>query len=93
MLTFQLTVRDRHGNTGTDTVTVTVDAIEPTADAGPDQTVRPGETVWLDGSGSVEGSGLPTYAWTQTGGSPTVSLSGADGESPSRSRRRTRAAR
>ena len=55
----------------------------PTAHAGPDQTVNEGATVTLDGSGS---SSLyddpPTYSWSQTSGTPTVSLTGADTASP-----------
>jgi hypothetical protein len=47
------------------------------ADAGPDQSVQPGVTVTLDGSGSTSGDGGGlSYTWTQIGG-PTVSLSGS----------------
>lgn len=44
------------------------------ASAGPAQTVLPGATVVLDGSA---GTGSATYAWRQTGGPVTVTLSGA----------------
>lgn len=57
----------------------------PTADAGPDQTVDEGDTVFLDGSGSSSNAEPPetlTFSWTQTQG-PDVSLSGADTDSPS----------
>ena len=79
-LTFTLTVTDPGGASASDTVTVTVRANDdpPTADAGADRTVDDGGSVTLDGSGSTdpEGGAL-TYAWAQTGGSPTVTLSGA----------------
>ncbi len=48
----------------------------PIANAGPDQTVDPGDDVTLDGSGSRDpdgdslGSGQ--YTWTQTGGTPVT---------------------
>jgi hypothetical protein len=41
-------------------------AVNPVADAGPDQTVASGSMVTLDGSGSD--GGIDTYSWAQTGG-------------------------
>jgi hypothetical protein len=54
----------------------------PTAIAGNDLTVNPGDVVTLDGSGSSdpEDSSL-SYSWIQTDG-PPVSLSGSDTSSP-----------
>ena len=50
----------------------------PTVDAGSDQAVGEGEAVTLSGSVTgAEGREL-TYLWEQTGGTPTVTLSGAD---------------
>ena len=47
----------------------------PVANAGANQTVSPGATVQLDGSGSSDPDGNPlTYHWSQTSG-PTVTLS------------------
>lgn len=54
-----------------------------TANAGPDQTVRAGATVALDGSASKDANGDPlVYRWRQVSG-PAVSLVGADGVRPS----------
>jgi hypothetical protein len=55
----------------------------PTANAGPDQTVAPGASVSLDGTGSSDpdGDGL-SYAWTQTAG-PSVTLSSDSTAGPS----------
>jgi hypothetical protein len=48
----------------------------PVANAGPDQTVDAGVMVTLDGSGSADADGtISGYTWTQTGGSPAVTLS------------------
>ena len=47
------------------------------ADAGPDQTVREGDTVVLDGSNSSPRPIIVAYFWQQTGGSPTVVLEDA----------------
>ena len=85
-LTFTLTVTDARGATGTDTVTVTVTAGSndaPVADAGTPQTVAEGVTVTLTGTGTdAEGESL-TYAWSQTGGTPSVTLTGVDTASAS----------
>jgi hypothetical protein len=48
----------------------------PVANSGPDQTVDAGVTVTLDGSGSSDADGtIAGYTWTQTAGTPTVTLS------------------
>ncbi|MEA2013728.1 MAG: PKD domain-containing protein [Thermodesulfobacteriota bacterium] len=76
-VTFQLTVTDTGGLQDTDTCVVTVSWVnmEPSADAGPDQTVDEGTTVTLDGSDSSDiDDGIASYVWTQTDG-PFVSLS------------------
>ena len=46
-----------------------------TVDAGPAQTVAPGETVTLDGSGSTIGDFLPSFQWMQLEG-PNVGAFG-----------------
>ena len=74
-LTFQLTVTDNDGLQDTDTTSVNVLAIitPPIADAGPDQDVKEGESVTLDGSNSSDPDGsIVSYLWTQTQGSPVV---------------------
>ncbi len=79
VLTFTLVVTDTHAGTlglpsvpDTVVITVTGDAVNiaPVAKAGLDQSVAPGETVTLNGSGSYDIDGhLPlTYSWAQTGG-------------------------
>jgi len=76
-LTFQLQVTDDGGLQDTDTCIVNVSWVNlpPTANAGPDQTVREGDTVSLDGSNSDDlDDGIASYHWTQTGG-PPVTLS------------------
>ena len=77
---FTLTVTDNKGSPEvTDTVTITVEApfAALVAEAGDPQTVDPGDTVTLEGSGTATGGGRNvTYAWTQTGGdAATVTLS------------------
>ena len=84
-LTFTLTVTDAGGSpgtgraSGTDVVVVTINADNdlPTADAGTDQTVSEGDAVTLSGSGQDPENAALSYAWTQTGGTPTVTLTGA----------------
>ena len=53
----------------------------PVANAGPDQTVNPGTTVTLQGSGTDADNDPLTYSWSQTAG-PSVSLSGASTPTP-----------
>ncbi len=54
----------------------------PLADAGPDQSVREGELVQLDGSASSDANGdTLTFQWTQVGGIP-VSLSDPSSPAP-----------
>ena len=48
------------------------------ADAGPDQTVREGDTVILDGSNSLYSFFISYYSWQQTGGNPSVTLTDAN---------------
>lgn len=78
-LVFRLTISDTAGGINIDTVTVTVgdgDANQPpTADAGNDRAVDPGEEVLLDGTDSFDPDGDPLlFAWVQTYGTPVVLL-------------------
>ena len=71
---FSLTVTDLDGATSTDTVIITVKSPNavPSANAGPDQSVRSGVTVTLDGSGSSDHDGDVTiYSWERIGGTST----------------------
>ena len=83
-LTFTLTVT-AGGASDTDTVNVTVraDNDDPTANAGTDQTVNDGDLVTLSGSGTDPEDEALSYSWSQTGGSPTVTLTGATTATPS----------
>ncbi|MCU4716844.1 glucodextranase DOMON-like domain-containing protein [Halapricum hydrolyticum] len=81
-LEFQVTVTNEDGDEATATTTATVvpqsanDA--PTADAGEDQTVDPGETVSLQAVNSEDpNGGTLSYQWEQTAG-PDVDLVGPD---------------
>ena len=67
---FTLTVTNEIGETGTDTVTVTVEAPNPppnqppVPNAGPDLVVASGETFNLDASGSTDSDGsIVSYYW------------------------------
>ena len=67
MFTVTLTVRDAAGLSDSDTANVAVELSNegPTANAGPDQTVRVGEQVEFDGSGSDDDAGTSglNYTW------------------------------
>jgi hypothetical protein len=93
VLTFTLTVTDNDGATDTDIVTVTVNDDStpppaqnkaPTADAGPDQSVKEDSTVTLNGTGSTDPDGtITSYAWTQTDSTGiTVVLSNSSAAMP-----------
>jgi LmbE family N-acetylglucosaminyl deacetylase/mannose/fructose/N-acetylgalactosamine-specific phosphotransferase system component IIB len=74
-LTFQLVVTDGSQSSQPSTVNIKVNPPNaPTANAGPDQSVTAGASVQLDGSGSTDPGGNPSYQWTQTAG-PSVTLS------------------
>ena len=73
------TARSIDGTQATVTITVSGANDAPTADAGPDQSVDEGAPVTLTGADSSDpdmGDSL-TYAWTQSGGTPTVTLADA----------------
>jgi len=83
-LTFQLTVTDSGGLQSTDTCIVNVSWVNlpPTADAGLDQTVNEGDTVFLDGFNSTDpDDGIASYLWKQTGGT-AVTLSSTTAVQP-----------
>ena len=72
---FTLTVTDVDDATDTDTVMITVKAPAneaPVANAGPDQTIKPGRKVTLDGTGSTDDDRIASYSWNRTGGTCTV---------------------
>ncbi len=83
ILTFELTVGDGIDST-MDGVAILVENInhDPSANAGPDQTLAEGAEVQLDGSLSSDPDDDPlTYTWSQLAG-PTVAIADADTDSP-----------
>jgi len=82
---FRLTVTDDVGLTSTDTVDVVINAnAPPTANAGADQTANTDDSVTLSGSQSVDPENLAlSFSWVQISETPTVTLIGADTETPS----------
>lgn len=61
----QLIVNNGYLNSAASTVTITTTNTAPVANAGTDQTVRPGDTVNLTGAGSTDADGdTLTYAWS-----------------------------
>ncbi|MBO9154219.1 PKD domain-containing protein [Chitinophaga sp. GCM10012297] len=79
MYTFRLTVKDDKGLTDTDDVTVTVNAAAsqpPAADAGANISITlPATQATLSGKGTpASGSTISSYAWTQTSGPVTGTI-------------------
>lgn len=70
------------GTVQTANANLTVENVAPVANAGVDQTKSISDTVTLAGSGTDDNGDTLTYGWTQTGGSPTVSLSNPAARSP-----------
>jgi PKD domain len=88
VLEFTLAVRDSKNATSNDSVKVTDKYIpplnkHPIADTGPDQTIKAGDLVYLNGTASKDQDGnIASYSWRQIGG-PSVKLNGADTPVPS----------
>jgi hypothetical protein len=73
---FQLKVTDNLGSTGTDTMSVKVNAQPPVANAGIDQAITlPASSVTLSGSKSTDPDGhITTYTWTKFSGPSTYTI-------------------
>ena len=96
--TTTLRVTDDDGESDVDDAVVTVTNVVPAANAGPDQTVREGQTVLFDGAGTTDtptdktildyswsfgGQGInPTYVWSDDG-VKGVSLTATDNDAAS----------
>ena len=70
-----LQVEDDRGGLATDSVTVIIDNLPPTAETGPDKTGFVGELLTFDGSGSSDPGANDTlsYEWDFGDGTPTLS--------------------
>ena len=79
---FRLTVTDNNGATGTDDVTVTVNAAAnqpPTANAGNNIVITlPTNSTTLTGSGTDPDGTITGYAWTRISGPATYTLANAN---------------
>ncbi|MGH8503624.1 MAG: PKD domain-containing protein, partial [Gammaproteobacteria bacterium] len=82
VLVFTLTATDEFGASESENVTVTINDT-PTANAGQDQSGRPGTRITLNGGASVDSDGTLTFAWQQTGGPPAGTPTGFDTPQPS----------
>jgi Putative Ig domain/PASTA domain len=82
--TFGIAATDSEGTTVIQWQKINVIVVNPpVANAGPDQIVKIGSTVFLDGSGSYDPDGsIVSYQWVKIYGS-TVNLTGANTVSPS----------
>ena len=84
-LVFELTITDQAGLRSRDTCVVNViwQNQPPVANAGQNQTVRPGARVVLDGTGSIdEDDAIASYRWKQLSGKP-ITLSDPAAITPS----------
>jgi hypothetical protein len=80
--TYSMVCSGAGGNSPTASASVAVSAVS-TANAGLSRTVPSGATVRLSGEASFDPEGdTLQYAWTQTGGTPTVTLTGANTVNP-----------
>ncbi len=81
---FELKVTDDKGDTGNDTVTVTVNKpanVAPSADAGSDKTITlPTNRVTLSGSGKDTDGTISSYEWSKISG-PAASITNSDSAS------------
>ena len=80
-LVFEFTVTDARGESGTDTVTITVTAGDndaPTANAGSNRTVNEGDAVTLSGSGTDPEREDLSYSWRLSSGTPSVTPTNAN---------------
>ena len=79
---FRLTVTDNNGATGSDDVTITVNAAgnqPPTANAGSNITMTlPTNSTTLKGSGTDPDGTIASYAWTRVSGPTTFTLGTAN---------------
>ena len=80
--TVALTVTDDDGGVGTDTLTVTVNNVAPTVNAGSDQTVDEGDTISLDPATFNDLGTLDTHTATIDWGDGTAPKPGTVTESP-----------
>lgn len=77
--TFELTVTDDLGSTGSDVVTVSVSAsnIAPVANAGPDITLNlPENSTPIAGAGTDADGTIQSYVWSQISGPSSATLTG-----------------
>jgi len=99
VLVFEVTATDAYGATASDTVSIAVAAdtsahLRPVAEAGDNQTVEDGTTVYLNGGSSYDPENTAlTYAWVEIGTSDltlnNAATSLANFTAPSLSNRRT----
>ena len=79
---FQLTVTDDNGDTGTDTIIITVNAAVnqvPAADAGPDNIITlPLNSITLTGTGTDADGTISSYAWVKISGPSTGTIATAN---------------
>jgi len=79
-LTFELTVSDDKGASGTDQTVITVNPVNvpPTVDVGADFAVLSGDNVTITGNASDQDGQITQYQWTRISG-PTVDLGATNG--------------